>query len=171
MTKATTPVMAIDTTSPVKVTKATSLVMVIDTTSPVRVTKATSLVMAIDTTSPVRVTKATSLVMVIDTTSPVRVTKATSPVRVTNTKSPVRVTDTDLHIVVEPVEAQSVTSVIKTKSIMDMPDEAENEDQICSIEQNFKVMFNLVPRAFCFPHVEAKCPGYEVGLCYNRKRN
>ncbi len=93
-------------------------------------------------------------------TSPMRVIDTTSPVRVTNTTSPVRVTDTDLPIVVQPVEAKTIIDppivvepigaitiidspivvepieaqiVIKTKNTIDMSDEAENENQICSI--------------------------------------
>ncbi len=138
----------------------TSPMRVIDTTSPVMVTNTTSPVRVTNTTSPVRVTNTTSPVMVTNTTSPVRVTNTTSPVKVTNTTSPVRVTDTDLPIVVQPVEAKTIIdppivvepieaitiidspivvepieaqSVIKTKNTIDMSDEAENENQICSI--------------------------------------
>ncbi len=136
----------IDTTSPVRVTNTTSPVRVMtNTTSPVMVKNTTSPVRVTNMTSPVRVTNTTSPVRVTNTTSPVRVTNTTSPVRVTNTTSPVRVTDTDLPIVVQPVEAKTIVdppivvepieaqSVIKTKNTIDMSDEAENENQICSI--------------------------------------
>ena len=115
--------------------------LVTNTTSPVRVT---------NTTSPVMVTNTTSPVMVTNTTSPVMVKNTTTLVRVTNTTSPVRVTDTDLPIVVQPVEAKTIIdppivvepieaqSVIKTKNTIDMS-EAENENQICSI--NYRAEF------------------------------
>ena len=86
-------------------------------------TYSTELTTQSKTTSPMRVTN-TSPMRVTNTTSPM-VIDTTSPMRVTNTTSPMRVIDTDLLIVEPAVEAQSV---IKTKSTIDMPDEAKNEN-------------------------------------------
>ncbi len=64
------------------------------------------------------------------------------------------ITIIDSPIVVEPIEAQSV---IKTKNTIDMSDEAENENQICSINygaefQGLVITDREIERHYCDIH-------------------
>ncbi len=75
------------------------------------------------------------------------VTDTTSPMRVTNTTLPLRVTDIDLPIVAQLIDEQS---------IIDIHDDAANENQICLI--NYGAEF----QGLVITEKEIECHYYDI---------